>query len=94
MIPSHSIRRKRAIVSGVTAEVSSASEVKTTTTHSRIIAKDRVTRSRRLNDSAYRNNEKAVMAIPAVRISLIVLIPTSKSCSQPLNMQTFRTPTE
>jgi hypothetical protein len=66
-------------MSGEVAELSNASEVKTTTTHKRIMANERATRSRKLNDSAYKNNENAVMAIPAVRISLIVLIPTNNS---------------
>src|SRR5450759_2809538 len=94
MIPNHSKRRNKPIMSGEAAELSNASDVKTTTTHKRMMANERATRSRKLNDSAYRNNEKAVMAIPAVRISLIVLIPTSKSCNQPLSIQTFRTATE
>jgi hypothetical protein len=59
-----------------------------------MIANERATRSRKLKDRAYKNNEKAVMAIPAVRISLIVLIPANKSWSQPLNMHTFRKTTE
>src|SRR5450759_2813812 len=94
MIPNHSKRRNKPIMSGEAAELSNASDVKTTTTHNRMMANERATRSRKLNDSAYSNNENAVMAIPAVRISLTVLIPTNKSFNQPLSIQTFRTATE
>ena len=94
MIPNHSKRRKRIIVLEEVAELSNASEVNTITTHKRIMANERATLSLKLKDSAYKNSEKAVMAIPAVRISLIVLIPANKSWSQPLNMHTFRKTTE
>src|SRR5664280_1279397 len=94
MIPSHSSRRNRSITRGVVEALSRASEVKTVTTHKRMIAKERATRSRKLKDRAYRNREKAVMAIPAVNIWLTVIIPVSKSCVQPLSMQPFRTVTE
>ena len=51
----------------------SASAVKTITTQTIMIANDLATRSRKLKVSAYNNKENAVIAIPAVRISLIVL---------------------
>ena len=86
MIPSHSIRKNDEIMSVELAELSRASDVKTTTTHKRMIANDRATLSRRLKDKAYKNNEKAVMAIPAVRISLTVLIPVNRSCNQPVSI--------
>jgi hypothetical protein len=91
MIPNHSRRRNRLITCGVEDELSTASEVKTITTHNRMIANERATLSRKLNERAYRNSEKAVIAIPAVRISLTVIIPVSKSCNQPLSITTFHT---
>ena len=68
MMPNHSNRRNRSTTWGVLEELSSASAVKTVTTHTRMIANERATRSLKLKDKAYKNNEKAVMAIPAVRI--------------------------
>jgi hypothetical protein len=68
------------------AELSNASDVKTATTHNKMMANDRATLSRKLNDRAYKNNENAVIAIPAVNISLMVLIPTNKSSDQPLSI--------
>src|SRR5512133_3108100 len=90
MIPTHCKCRSSSIPQSGTVLLIRASVVKTATTHKRIMANERATRSRKLNDRAYRNSENAVIAMPAVKILLIVLIPTSKPSSQPLNMQTFQ----
>jgi hypothetical protein len=50
-----------------------ASDEKTITTLTRIRQKERTTLSRRFMVNANRSNENAVMAIPAVRMSLIAL---------------------
>jgi hypothetical protein len=53
-------------------------------------ANERATLSRRLKESAYKNSENAVMAIPAVRIWLSAWIPASNGSIQPLIMQPFQ----
>jgi hypothetical protein len=68
IIPIHSTLRNKEIVSSDVEELSMASAVNMTTTHMRIIANARATRSRKLNEREYKNNENAVMAIPAVKI--------------------------
>ncbi|MFH2039210.1 MAG: hypothetical protein ABIJ65_07215 [Chloroflexota bacterium] len=67
-IPNHSNRKKKFIASFDMEALPRASLVKITTTHNKIIANERATRSRRLNESEYKNREKAVIAIPAVNI--------------------------
>jgi len=56
----------------LTAVLPMASAEKMITTQTMINANERATRSRKLNDSEYKNSEKAVMAIPAIKISLVV----------------------
>src|SRR5512141_1290052 len=87
MIPSHCSRSSVSSPQLVVDRFWSASVVKTTTTHRRMIAKDRATRSRKLKEREYKKSENAVMAIPAVRIWLSVWIPTSKLSVQPLNIR-------
>src|SRR6266511_4024697 len=90
MIPTHCRRKSNSIPQSGMDLFCKAALVKTTTTHKRIMANERATRSRKLNDKAYKNSEKAVIAMPAVKILLIVLIPTNNPSNQPLNIQTFR----
>ena len=90
MMPIHCRRNNNSIPQSGTLLFCNASVVKTTTTHSRIMAKERATRSRKLNDKAYMNSEKAVIAMPAVSMLLIVWSPANKPSVQPLNMQTFQ----
>src|SRR5215212_4922004 len=90
MMPIHCNRNNSSVPQLGIVLLCKASVVKTTTTHNKIIANERATRSRKLNDRAYRNNENAVMAMPAVKILLIVCSPASKPSIQPLNMQTFQ----
>src|SRR5574341_1960971 len=90
MIPIHCRRKRSSIPHSGTDLFCSASVVNTTTTHNRIMAKERATRSRKLNDKAYRNSENAVIAMPAVRILLRFMKPASRPAVQPLNMQTFQ----
>src|SRR4026207_1799153 len=90
MIPIHCSRRRSSIPQFGSDLFCKASVVKTTTTHRRIIAKERATRSRKLKDKAYKNSEKAVMAMPAVKMLLMVLSPTSKPSNQPLNIPSFQ----
>ncbi len=54
-----------------------------------MIANERATLSRKLKESAYKNRENAVMAIPAVRIWLSVWIPARSGADQPLIIQTL-----
>src|SRR3990172_1218633 len=65
-MPTHCRRKKNSRPTGVLATLLKASAINTTTTHERMIANERLTRSRRLNDKTYSSSEKAVMAIPAV----------------------------
>ena len=71
-MPIHWMRIQNSICDGELALLAIASPAETNTTHSSIIAKDRATRSRKLNDNAYSNRENAVMAIPTVSNSLIL----------------------
>jgi hypothetical protein len=70
MMPIHCSRRSSSIPQSGTVLFCRASVVKTTTTHNRMIANERATRSRKLNDRAYRNSENAVIEMPAVKILL------------------------
>ena len=61
------MRRKISRLPGRTGQCcSSVSPTNTTTTHSRMIASERVTRSRKLKENEYSKRENAVMAMPAV----------------------------
>src|SRR5512139_2823532 len=75
MIPIHSKRNQNSISGAAFVTLAIASPVETMTMHTRIKANERATRSRRLNVRAYRSNEKAVIAIPAISSSLIVCKP-------------------
>ena len=67
--------------SGTVVMLEIASAVKMITTPSMIVANERATRSRRLKVIAYSNKEKAVIAMPAVRIWLTVFrMPIRLSC--------------
>ena len=66
MIPTHSSRSESSNIWGEPAILLIASPTNTTTTHIKITANVRATRSRKLNVRAYNSSEKAVMAIPAV----------------------------
>ena len=85
-MPNHCSRSNKSCPQSGTVLFCRASAVKTMTTHNKIIAKERATRSRKLNVREYRNREKAVIATPAVRISLMVWTPAKKPSIQPLNM--------
>ena len=58
-----------------------------------IQAKDLATRSRKLKDNPYSKSEKAAMAIPAVRIWLIVRTmdtsPSTKLFNNPLSIEKY-----
>src|SRR5215208_653914 len=90
MMPTHCRRKSSSIPQFGMDLFCRASVVKTTTTHKRIMAKERATRSRKLKDKAYKNSENAVIAMPAVKMLLIVFNPTSKPSNQPLNIQSFQ----
>ena len=64
---------------------------KMTTKQNMIQAKDLATRLRKLKDSPYSNSEKAAMAIPAVKIWLIVrtidTIPPTKLSNDTLSIE-------
>jgi hypothetical protein len=49
-------------------------------------AKDFATLSRKLNDREYKNKEKAVTAMPAVRIWLMVWMPVNTAADKSLIM--------
>ena len=72
IMPIHCTRSQKSIISGFSLVVPNDSDEKTITRHSMIPAKVRATLSFRLNARLYRSNEKAVTAIPAVRIWLMV----------------------
>src|SRR5215208_4957695 len=90
MMPTHCRRKRNSIPQSGMDLFWRASVVKTTTTHKRIMANERATRSRKLNDKAYKNSEKAVIAMPAVKMLFSVLSPTSNPSNQPLNMLPFQ----
>ena len=71
-MPTHSTLPQKSSISICVVMLEIASEVKMMTTHNMIAANERATRSRRLKVSAYNNNENAVIAMPAVRIWLMV----------------------
>ena len=89
-MPTHCNRKCNSFPQAGMDLLCSASVVNTTTTQSKMIANERATRSRKLNDNAYKKSENAVIAMPAVKILLIVCNPASKPSIQPLNMQTFQ----
>jgi len=74
----------------VVVEVNDSVE-KMITRQNMIQAKDLATRSRKLKDNPYSNKEKAAMAIPAVKIWLIVRTmdtsPPTKLSNYPLSIE-------
>src|SRR5215510_7172439 len=90
-MPIHCKRSNKLIPQSGTVLFCKASVVNTTTTHNKIIANERATRSRKLNDREYRNKEKPVIAMPAVKMLLMFCSPANKPSNQPLNMRTFQT---
>jgi len=75
--PTHCILSQKLIAGGEASMLLIDSETNTITVQIRIRANVRATRSRRLNVKTKSNSEKAVIAIPAVRISVSVLIKTT-----------------
>ena len=74
MMPTHWIRNHIPTISGEEEVPLNDSVEKTITRQNMIHAKDLATRSFKLKDNPYNKSEKARMAIPAVRIWLIVRI--------------------
>ena len=68
MIPTHWMRSHMLIVCASVDVPVNDSEEKMITKQNMIQANDLATRFRKLNDNPYINNEKATIAIPAVKI--------------------------
>jgi len=91
MIPTHWMRSHILIVCAVVVVAVKDSVEKMITKQNMIHAKDLATRSRKLKDKPYSNNEKAAIAIPAVKIWLIVRTmdtsPSTKLSNNPLSIE-------
>ena len=71
-MPAHWIFSQKSMKTRFVAVVPSDSAEKITVIKNRMTAKERATRLRKLKVRAYSSNENAVIAMPAVRISLMV----------------------
>lgn len=100
-MPIHSSRSHNANIEDEAEILLIASHTKTITTHSKMSANERATRSRRLKVSAYNKIENAVIAIPAVsnwfrnckllRITLYITLQHHYSAGAPRSLLSHRT---